>query len=127
MILLFDIDGVLVNNLAYRAGIQQTQQYFAERLRVTARPPTQADIDVFEAESITIEWDSCAIIATALLLARLQAAPTNARQRAWLTSLPTDFWQLLDTLPKLPNAADEIDYGAPARPVGAAAAGTGRL
>ena len=50
MIILFDIDGVLVNNLAYRAGIQQTQQYFAERLSLRARTPTQADIDVFEAE-----------------------------------------------------------------------------
>jgi hypothetical protein len=127
MILLFDIDGVLVNNLAYRAGIQQTQQYFAERLLVTARPPTQSDIDVFEAESITIEWDSCAIIASALLLARLQAAPTNARQRAWLGSLPPDVWQLLDTLPKLPRASTQIDYAALARRVGAAARATGLL
>src|SRR6185503_21228784 len=115
MILLFDIDGVLVNNLAYRAGIQQTQQYFAERLGVTARPPTQTDIDVFEAESITIEWDSCAIIASALLLARLQAAPTNARQRAWLANLPADIWQLLDTLPKLPSVTAQIDYAGLAR------------
>jgi hypothetical protein len=127
MILLFDIDGVLVNNLAYRAGIQQTQQYFAERLRVTARPPTQADIDVFEAESITIEWDSCAIIASGLLLARLQAASTNARQRAWLAGLPSGFWQVLETLPKLPNVSAAIDYAALARRAGAAARATGLL
>jgi hypothetical protein len=127
MILLFDIDGVLVNNLAYRAGIQQTQQYFAEHLRLTCQPPSQADIDVFEAESITIEWDSCAIIATALLLARLQASPKNARQRAWLASLPANFWQLLDTLQKLTNAAAVIDYTALARRVGAAARATGLL
>jgi FMN phosphatase YigB (HAD superfamily) len=127
MILLFDIDGVLVNNLAYRAGIQQTQQYFAERLRLTSSPPTQTDIDVFEAESITIEWDTCAIIASALLLARLGASPTNARQRAWLAGPPADFWQLLETLPALPKATAAIDYQALARRVGAAAHATGLL
>ncbi|MEP7359304.1 MAG: hypothetical protein ABI847_18775, partial [Anaerolineales bacterium] len=120
MILLFDIDGVLVNNLAYRAGIQQTQQYFARRLRLNAKPPTQNDIDVFEAESITIEWDSCAIIASTLLLARLKAAPANAAQRAWLANLPADVWQLMDLLPKLPKATSVIDYPALARRVGAA-------
>ena len=130
MIILFDIDGVLVNNLAYRAGIQQTQQYFAERLRVAAKPPTQDEIDVFEAESITIEWDSCAIIASALLLERLQAAPTSAGQRAWLASAPGDLWQMLEmleTLPKLAKVSAVIDYAGLARRVGAAARATGLL
>ena len=57
MIILFDVDGVLVENRAYRAGIQRTTEYFAQRLGLAAAPPSDADIDVFEAESITVEWD----------------------------------------------------------------------
>src|SRR5207244_4363305 len=99
MIILFDVDGVLVENRAYRAGIERTTQYFSRRLGLQARQPTDHDIDVFEAESITVEWDSCAIVTAALLLERLQAQTRNPRGRARLAEMPRDFWQFLDALP----------------------------
>jgi hypothetical protein len=128
MIVLFDVDGVLVENRAYRASIQQTSLYFGRRLGLGTRQPSNSEIDVFEAESITVEWDSCAIVAATLLLERLRAEAGSVRRRARLVGGgPRDFWQLLDELParKLNTAA--IDFRSLARRVGAAARETGRL
>ena len=36
----FDVDGVLVENRAYRAAIQRTAEYFAVRLGLAVPPPT---------------------------------------------------------------------------------------
>jgi len=128
MIFLFDVDGVLIDNIAYRAGIQHTVTYFAQRLGLDTNPPTTADILVFEAESITVEWDTCGIVVAALLLARLHAESKTASGRAALERLPGDFWQALDALPKrrTPVAAS-IDYAGLARQAGAAARATGQL
>lgn len=70
MIILLDIDGVLVDNVAYKVGVQHTAREFSRRVGVPAAPPTLADIDVFESQSITIEWDECAIICATLLIER---------------------------------------------------------
>jgi len=134
MIILLDIDGVLVDNVAYKVGVQHTAREFSRRVGVPAAPPTLAEIEVFESESITIEWDECAIIAAALLIERLRrevaalarhAAPAR---RAALADLPTEVWAAVAALPPVPNAAPfTIDYGALARRVGAASRETGRL
>jgi len=127
MIILFDVDGVLVENRAYRAGIQQTTRYFSQRLGLVVEPPTEADIDVFEAESITVEWDSCAIAASALIIERLRAEASSARGRARLASLPGDVWQFLAALPARPIKKVDVDFPALARRSGAEARVTGLL
>lgn len=127
MIVLFDVDGVLVENRAYRAGIQQTTRYFSRRLGLALEPPSDADIDVFEAESITVEWDSCAIVAAALLLARLRAEARTARGQATLVGLPSDFWRFLDALPPRTPKKTSVNFAALARRAGAASRATGLL
>ncbi len=127
MIILFDVDGVLVENRAYRAGIQQTARYFSRRLGLALDPPTEADIDIFESESITVEWDSCAIVAAALLLERLRVEARSVRGRAWLGAAPGDFWQFLDALPSRTPRPVAMDFAALARRAGAAARAAGLL
>ena len=127
MIILFDVDGVLVENRAYRAGIQRTTEYFSRRLGLAERAPTEADIEIFEAESITVEWDSCAVVAAALLLERLAAEARSARGRARLAELPHDFWEFLAALPARAPLKTSLDFAALARRVGATARATGLL
>jgi len=40
MIILLDIDGVLVDNVAYKVGVQHTAREFSRRVGVPAEPPT---------------------------------------------------------------------------------------
>ncbi len=125
MIILFDVDGVLVENLAYRAAIQSTTAYFAERLGFQVEPPTNLDIDVFEAESITVEWDTCGLIAAILLLKRLRAEVEAGR--AARAPRVSSFWAALDQLPPTrPISLPTPDYAGLARRVGAAARQTGQ-
>jgi hypothetical protein len=129
VILLFDVDGVLVENRAYRAAIQHTVAYFSRRLGLELPPPTEAEIEVFEAESITVEWDTSGIVVAALLFERLRRDSALARPRAALDALPADVWQALDALRanRLPGAAHAIDYAALARRVGAETRARGGL
>ncbi len=112
MILLFDLDGVLIKNAAYRAALQQTVAYFSRRLGLGEIILTEADIDVYEAQSITVEWDSGAISVAALLMERLKAQPA--------ATLATGFWEALDQLATQPVVIDHPDFGAFARQVGEA-------
>jgi len=127
MIILLDVDGVLVENRAYWAGIQRTTEYFSRRLGLAPRAPSNADIDVFEAESITVEWDSCAVITAALLLERLAAVAHSARGRASLADLPRNFWDCLAALPARTARKSALDFAALARRVGAASRATALL
>lgn len=124
MIILFDVDGVLVDHRAYRASIRKTTTYFAERLGLNVSEPGDDVIDVFEAQSITVEWETDAIIATALLLERLRADAGVPRRQAKAAALPPDFWQALDELPKSKPSTNGYtpDLAALARRVGAAMA-----
>ncbi|MGH2523349.1 MAG: hypothetical protein ACRDH2_12670, partial [Anaerolineales bacterium] len=112
MILLFDVDGVLIENQAYRAALRQTVAYFARRLGLNEVRLTDADIEVFESQSITVEWDSGAICAAALLVERLKATPG--------VSLPPDLGGAFDQLAAQPVHLPQPDFGALARRVGAA-------
>lgn len=114
MIVLLDVDGVLVHSRAYHLGLQKTVEYFGKRMGL-AKPhmPTQAEIDLFEANSVTVEWESSAICVAALLQARLEWS-----QREELRS--AEFWTLLDALAARPADVPRPDFAALARRVGAA-------
>lgn len=128
MIILFDIDGVLIEHLAYKAGVQATTAYFAKRLGLEVAPPSRADIDVFESQSVTIEWDECGIIAALLVLERLRTDAASPQRRSAPVDLPADFWAALERLaPEHASTIGPLDYGGIARRVGAAARASGEL
>lgn len=106
MIILFDVDGVLVHSRAYHIGLQNTVEFFARRMGLLEpHTLTQPEIDLFEANSVTVEWESSAIAVAALLLERLklEAAPA---------ALPTDFWQLCAALATQPLHIPRLDFSA---------------
>ena len=112
MILLFDIDGVLIKNAAYRVALQQTVAYFSRRLGLGEITLTDAEIEVYESQSITVEWDSGAISVAAVLVERLKARPA--------ATLAPGFWEVLDQLAAEPVPIDRPDFSALARRVGEA-------
>ncbi len=112
MILLFDIDGVLIHNFAYHACLARTVTYFARRMGLGDLTLTETEIEVFESQSVTVEWDSGAISVAALLMAWLDTRPAGP--------LPPDLWAALDGLAATPTAITRPDYAAIARRVGAA-------
>ena len=136
MILLFDVDGVLIRNLAYRAALRQTVAYFSRRLGLGEIVLTDSDIDVYESQSITVEWDSGAISVAALLVERLRAFEDPATSGTSAATLPPrpsasfgsaqdkrsgqGFWEALDELGAQPVAIDRPDFSALARRVGEA-------
>ena len=56
-ILLFDIDGVLVNPLGYRACVKKTLDYFYKKMDLLDKMPPEDIAVSFEAIGITSEWD----------------------------------------------------------------------
>jgi len=123
MILLFDVDGVLVQNFAYSAALQNTVAYFARRLGLSEMTLTQDDIEVFESQSITVEWDSGAISVAALLIERLQAgvaSPLVLNHSALPLDAEQAFWEALDRLAAGRVSARRPNFSAIARRVGEA-------
>jgi hypothetical protein len=74
-ILLFDVDGVLIEDYGYQSGITRTVGYFASAMGLPGMAPTAADIEVFEANGLTSEWESCPLAVGALLIAALRVTP----------------------------------------------------
>ena len=57
-VFLFDIDGVLVEPLGYRAAIQATLDYFTDQMGLGKELCSSQELSVqFEAQRITSEWD----------------------------------------------------------------------
>ncbi|MFO7944397.1 MAG: hypothetical protein R6U51_08900 [Anaerolineales bacterium] len=61
-ILLFDMDGVLLEPRGYHRALQETVQTIGESLGFKNPQLSQKEIYAFEAAGITSEWDSAAII-----------------------------------------------------------------
>ncbi|MFV1859212.1 MAG: hypothetical protein ACC647_07665 [Anaerolineales bacterium] len=80
-ILLFDLDGVLIEPRAYYLALQETVALIGRALGYREVALSQEDIQVFESVGVSSEWDSAAICAALLL------------RRAWTVSpgyqLPT--------------------------------------
>jgi hypothetical protein len=56
-ILLFDIDGVLVQPAGYRLATEETCRYFLDKGRITSVLPYPEIYSNFEAQLVTSEWD----------------------------------------------------------------------
>lgn len=121
MILLFDVDGVLLENRAYRAGVGHVVNYFGQQLGFDGMAPSDADIDVFESQNIIVEWDTAAIIVSAMLLARLAAEAASPDGRERLARLPAQLWTALEALGPTPPGGEPLagpDVVALARQIG---------
>ncbi len=74
-IVLFDIDGVLVQPAGYRAAVKATMDYFLDRLGVERSEFSEEIAVLFEALGVTSEWDmvpiSLAIVLDAVFSAQL--------------------------------------------------------
>jgi len=66
-ILLFDLDGVLLNSAGYHRSLVETVRQVSRALGFADRGLAADEIESFEVRDITAEWDSSAIV-TALLL-----------------------------------------------------------
>jgi beta-phosphoglucomutase-like phosphatase (HAD superfamily) len=78
-LLLFDVDGVLIEAHGYKKALSATLDYFAGQMGL---PPLQVDddeISVFEACGLTNEWDSAAFCVAALLADLLTQRPDLQR------------------------------------------------
>lgn len=78
-LLLFDVDGVLIHALGYKAALRATVRHFLALMGQPDYAPTEDEIAIFEACGITNEWDSGAICVAALLSEALTAHPTLGR------------------------------------------------
>ncbi len=74
-VLLFDVDGVLIHPVGYKAALRDTVRHFTSLMGLPDYAPTEDEIAVFEACGITNEWDSGAICVSTLLNAALVADP----------------------------------------------------
>lgn len=101
-ILLFDIDGVLVNPLGYRLGVQAVQQEFAQRWGFYGRLAGEEEIALLEARQITSEWDQIPICLACLLEEGLARFP-GVQADFSLDSVPPELFADNST-------SDPVDY-----------------
>ncbi len=66
-IVLFDIDGVLVQPAGYRAAVKATMDYFLDRLGVERDVFSEEIAVLFEALGVTSEWDMVPISLAVIL------------------------------------------------------------
>ncbi len=75
-IFLFDVDGVLVEPLGYRAAMMATTRHFSDLMQLDpALIPNLEAIEQFEAMHITSEWDMVQISLATILNALVQSNP----------------------------------------------------
>ncbi len=86
-LLLFDVDGVLVYDHAYRAGVIAVLNYFGSLMGLAAPVIDEPAIEAFHAHSYTNEWDMVPFGVGVMLIETLARAP-HARLAA---SPPIEF------------------------------------
>lgn len=109
-LLLFDVDGVLVDAGGYLKALQDTVAHFSRRMGVGAHPPTESEVRTFEANGLGSEWDSGATCVAGLLLERLRHEP--------LLPLPPTWPEALAALAVRPRPLPHPDYAAMAGKIG---------
>jgi hypothetical protein len=78
-LLLFDVDGVLIHPVGYKAAMRALVDRFAAQMGQSPMGPDDDEIAVFEACGFTNEWDSGAVCVSAILLAALEQRPDLRR------------------------------------------------
>lgn len=109
-LLLFDVDGVLVEPRGYLKALQDTVTRFSRQMGLGELPPTEQDVHAFEACGLTSEWDSGAACVGALLLERLRREPS--------IPLPSRWPDVLSLLAAHPHPLSKPDYASLAEKIG---------
>jgi hypothetical protein len=110
-IFLFDVDGVLIHALGYRVALKRAVEHFATRMGMGDMAPTHAEIDTFEANGVTSEWDSAPMCVGHLLLGLARQHPDALR---------ADLLSTLEAAQVAGVSIERPDYTAAAGRVGAA-------
>jgi hypothetical protein len=100
-LLLFDVDGVLVEDRGYRAAVTATVNHYSRLMGMGERAPDAAAIEMFHAHGYTNEWDICPLAIGVLITAALRAHPD-------LQLAPASFEDFLHQFQGAP--AGPIDY-----------------
>ena len=90
-ILLFDVDGVLVEDRGYRAGVIATLNHYSHLMGLTNVAPDPASLDVFHAHGFTNEWDICPLAIGSLIVEALRRTPGIKLQTTPLASFFAQF------------------------------------
>jgi hypothetical protein len=85
-ILLFDVDGVLVEDRGYRAAVIATVNTFSRQMGLNDTHLTPGSIDLFHAHGFVNEWDSTPFVIGSLILEAVKAAHAPDLQPAPLES-----------------------------------------
>jgi hypothetical protein len=72
VIVVFDVDGVLVNPIGYRLGFQKTICHYLEQMAQPCVFPSEEISELFEAHSANSEWDMVPISLAIILEAELE-------------------------------------------------------
>ena len=109
-VFLFDVDGVLVQPLGYRAAVRATVNDIARRMGIHAAAPDDETIAVFEAQGITCEWDMIPMTLAVLLedFLRQTGAELNL----------DSFQSACASIPNFPHRSLQPDYAAAFRALG---------
>jgi hypothetical protein len=86
-LLLFDVDGVLVEAHGYLRALQDTVAHFSRCMGVGDHPPSEVEVRALEAHGLTSEWDSGAACVAFLLLERLRRDPALSLPAVWAEAL----------------------------------------
>ena len=80
VVFLFDLDGVMVHPLGYRAAVRATVNDFAHCMGLPDMAPDDHTVAIFEAQGITCEWDMIPITLSILIdaVAQHTAKPLQA-------------------------------------------------
>ncbi|MGD0174321.1 MAG: hypothetical protein ABSC61_07815 [Anaerolineales bacterium] len=108
---LFDLDGVLIHPGGYREALRRTVAHFSRRMGNPERPLEESEIEAFEAQGITCEWDIAGICAAADAFAIWRANPD--------LHLPADLFRAMIVLQKGALKRPEPEYAGWARRTGA--------
>ncbi len=74
-VLLFDVDGVLVEDRGYRAGLTTTINYYSRMMGQGDCAPDPDAIEISHAHGFTNEWDMCPFAIGILIVSALRAHP----------------------------------------------------
>ncbi len=105
-VLLFDVDGVLVQPVGYRRAMQAVFRHFSAGWGWQVPPPTEDDVAFYEALGLTSEWDITPLHLVAVW-------------EAWACRYGTPPPDALARAEALPPPPTPIDYRTPAQRVAA--------
>ncbi len=90
-ILLFDVDGVLIEDRGYHAAINVTLEYFGRLMGTGYTAIDDATRELFHAHGYTNEWDLCPFAVGVMIIEALKAAPELKLRSALLEDFLKQF------------------------------------